>query len=142
MNVLQRALSFEGRQRRRDFWLTVLVLWVISWILTSIVRAVYAPAVYVTSDHPVMRWMVFQHMSAGFGVVGLILLWPSLANGVKRCHDRDKSGWWMLLTLIPLIGWIWWLIELGFLDGTPGSNRFGPSPKGMGGSEEATALLG
>ena len=44
---------------------------------------------------------------------------------IKRFHDRDKSGWWVLIGLIPIIGAIWLLIELGFLKGTPGPNRFG-----------------
>jgi hypothetical protein len=44
---------------------------------------------------------------------------------IKRFHDRDKSGWWVLIWLIPIIGAIWLLIELGFLKGTPGPNRFG-----------------
>jgi uncharacterized membrane protein YhaH (DUF805 family) len=58
-------------------------------------------------------------------ILVLILLWPSLAIQIKRFHDRDKSGWWVLLNLIPIIGPIWLFIELGFLPGTPGPNRFG-----------------
>jgi uncharacterized membrane protein YhaH (DUF805 family) len=45
---------------------------------------------------------------------------------IKRFHDRDKTGWWVLIGLIPLIGPLWLLIELGFLKGTDGANRFGP----------------
>ena len=48
----------------------------------------------------------------------------------KRYHDRGKSGWWYLVTFIPLIGPIWVLIELQFLSGDRGSNRFGPPPGG------------
>ena len=66
-------------------------------------------------------------------LVFLALLWPSLALQVKRWHDRDKSGWFVLVNLIPFIGWLWTLIECGFLDGTQGPNRFGPSPKGIQG---------
>jgi hypothetical protein len=47
---------------------------------------------------------------------------------VKRWHDRDKSGWWVLIGLIPVIGGLWMIIECGFLKGTEGSNRFGPDP--------------
>ncbi len=60
------------------------------------------------------------------GIVSLILLVPNLAIAIKRWHDRDKSGWWILIALIPIIGWIWALVETGFLAGTPGPNRFGP----------------
>jgi uncharacterized membrane protein YhaH (DUF805 family) len=61
------------------------------------------------------------------GIVGLALFLPSLAVGVRRLHDTDRSGWWLLIVLIPIIGW---LVLLFFFvsPGTPGPNRFGPSP--------------
>ena len=65
-------------------------------------------------------------------VFALVAIWMKLAVLVKRWHDRDKSGWWMLIGLIPLIGGLWILIECGFLDGTRGSNKYGLSPKGIG----------
>ena len=46
----------------------------------------------------------------------------------KRYHDRDRSGWWLLLILIPLLGPLWLIVVLGFLKGTEGENRFGPDP--------------
>ena len=48
----------------------------------------------------------------------------SFAVSVRRYHDRDKSGWWMLIALIPYIGAIWQLVELGILEGTEGANRY------------------
>jgi uncharacterized membrane protein YhaH (DUF805 family) len=75
-----------------------------------------------------------------YGVVWLIFLWPGLALGVKRCHDRDKTGWFLLIGLIPIIGAIWLLVELGFLDGTQGPNKYGPSPKGVAGPTVAPAV--
>ena len=62
------------------------------------------------------------------GLFALASLIPATLVYIKRWHDRDKSGWWMLITLVPIIGSIWLLIELGFLAGTPGVNRFGPPP--------------
>lgn len=56
----------------------------------------------------------------------LLLMWPCLAVAVKRWHDRDKSGWWVLLSLVPVIGWLWALVENGLLRGSVGANRFGP----------------
>ena len=61
-------------------------------------------------------------------VVNLLLVWPALAVSVKRWHDRDKSGWWVLLNLVPVIGWLWALVDNGFLRGTDGPNRYGPDP--------------
>jgi MFS transporter, MHS family, citrate/tricarballylate:H+ symporter len=57
-----------------------------------------------------------------------IVVVAGLVVGVKRCHDLDRSGWFVLIGLIPIIGSIWLLIELGFLRGTVGTNRFGPEP--------------
>ena len=61
-------------------------------------------------------------------VVNLALLWPVLAVGVKRWHDRGKSGWWVLVALIPLVGWLWVLVENGLLRGDAEPNRFGNAP--------------
>jgi uncharacterized membrane protein YhaH (DUF805 family) len=61
-------------------------------------------------------------------IVNLLLAWPAIAISAKRWHDRDKSGAWVLLALVPLIGWIWMLVDNGFRRGTAGSNRFGPDP--------------
>ncbi len=67
-------------------------------------------------------------------VVDLVALglwfWTTLATQVKRWHDRGKSGVWMFVGFIPVIGPLWTLVELMFLDGESGPNKFGPSPKG------------
>jgi uncharacterized membrane protein YhaH (DUF805 family) len=62
---------------------------------------------------------------------GLILLLalPYFIISVKRCHDLDKSGFWTLINVIPVVGHIWFLIQFGFFNGTKGQNRFGPDPK-------------
>jgi uncharacterized membrane protein YhaH (DUF805 family) len=57
-----------------------------------------------------------------------LTLWPWIAVSVKRFHDRGRSGWFLLIALIPFFGALWLLIELGFLRGTPGPNRFGSYP--------------
>ena len=54
--------------------------------------------------------------------------WINLAVSVQRLHDRDKSGFWLIPMLLIPGGFIWMIIELGFLPGTPGPNRFGPPP--------------
>jgi uncharacterized membrane protein YhaH (DUF805 family) len=69
--------------------------------------------------------------SEGIGVVSglfvLLALYTSIAVAVKRCHDRDRSGWFLLVGIIPLIN-LWVLVELGFMRGTVGSNRYGSDP--------------
>jgi uncharacterized membrane protein YhaH (DUF805 family) len=66
-------------------------------------------------------------------------VWILLALQIKRWHDRDKSWVWIFISLIPLVGPIWALVECGFLDGTPGPNKYGPSPKGVTGPATAAA---
>ena len=70
--------------------------------------------------------------SSGFGMLGglyaLAVLLLSIAVGVRRLHDVDKSGWWLLIALIPLIGAIVLIVWLA-TDGNRGDNRFGPDPK-------------
>ena len=61
-------------------------------------------------------------------IVGLVLLAAVFMVHIKRCHDRGKSGWWALLTLIPLVGVIWAVIDLGILAGDEGSNAYGADP--------------
>ncbi len=63
-----------------------------------------------------------------FPTLTVLLLWPWFAIAVKRYHDRDESGWWSLIGLVPLIGPIWLLIALGLRSGTDGENSFGPEP--------------
>ena len=141
MTIAQMLFSFEGRMRRRDFWLVAIVLGVAHSVLVSIVSAAFFPPIVMNWDYGgggypgwgygSGMWMYWSHMAPAFGLVSCLLLWPRLAIGVKRFHDRDKSGLWLLLCLLPIIGWLWLLIELGFLDGTQGPNKYGSSPKGF-----------
>ena len=64
------------------------------------------------------------------GIWGLLMIWPSIAAGVKRLHDRNQSGWWLLILLVPLVGLLFWIINMWCMKGTTGANRFGPDPLG------------
>jgi len=103
--------SLDGRISRRDFWLygvlALLGLAVLGHALLGIAR--------VRAD-------------TAERIVNLLLVWPAMAVSVKRWHDRDKSGWWVLINLVPVIGWLWALIDNGLLRGTPGPNRYGDDP--------------
>ena len=63
-------------------------------------------------------------------IANVLLLWPALAVSVKRWHDRDRSGWWVLVALLPVVGWLWLLLANGLLPGSRGVNRYGPPPAG------------
>jgi uncharacterized membrane protein YhaH (DUF805 family) len=58
-----------------------------------------------------------------------VYLWIDLAVAAKRCHDRGYSAWMVLILFVPLLGGLWGLVDLGFISGTAGENRYGPSPK-------------
>jgi uncharacterized membrane protein YhaH (DUF805 family) len=111
MPPLRMFFSLRGRVSRRDFWLygvlALIGLAVLGQALLGIARV--------------------SPRSADLSV-NLLLVWPALAVSVKRWHDRDKPGWWVLLNLLPVIGWIWALIDNGFMRGTRGPNRFGDDP--------------
>jgi uncharacterized membrane protein YhaH (DUF805 family) len=104
-------LDPRGRIGRRDFWLYGVVALL---GLTLLLHALLGIAG--------MRAEIRE------GVVNLLMLWPAVAVSAKRWHDRDKSGWWVLVVLIPLVGWLWALVVNGLLRGTPGPNRFGSDP--------------
>ena len=101
--------QFDGRINRGKFWLGAVIIWVAYAVILGIGVAAESGLVFVLL---------------------LLLIWPSLAVSIKRWHDRDKSGWWVLIGLVPVIGGIWALIETGFLEGTSGPNQYGPDPLG------------
>jgi uncharacterized membrane protein YhaH (DUF805 family) len=105
--------SFEGRINRAKFWLGIVVLWAVVWILALIAAAANSG----------FLWGLIA-------ILNVVLIWPSLALSIKRWHDRNKSGWWVLIALVPFIGWLWALIETGFLPGTIGPNEYGLDPLG------------
>ena len=67
-------------------------------------------------------------VAVSFGLLLLLLFYVGYPIRVKRWHDRDKSGWWVLIVFIPIIGLCWTVVECGFFKGTEGANRFGPDP--------------
>ena len=128
-------LSLDGRINRKPFWLGVVVFAVVTWILEFILFAVFGVSLIPTMDPNADPAAAAAAASAMMGkmtvpliILGLLILWPAICLYAKRWHDRGKSGWWSLITFVPIIGSIWLLVELGFLRGTEGPNRFGPDP--------------
>jgi uncharacterized membrane protein YhaH (DUF805 family) len=131
MQLTDLLFSFQGRIRRLHWWLAHIGAFVAAGFVLSVVRMLFPGAPSAS------LWMPSFSPVYGLAatVVGAAHLWVAVALDIKRCHDRDKPGWWILIFyLIPFVGWVWGLIELGFLDGTQGSNKYGPSPKGVGGA--------
>lgn len=133
---LQTFTSFQGRIPRKTFWLALIVMIVITWILEIILFSIFGVSMMSMDPNatPEAQAAAAEQAMSGMAIplviLILITIWPSLAIYAKRWHDRDKSGWWTLIGLVPIIGGLWMLIELGFLRGTEGPNRFGPDPIG------------
>ena len=101
--------SFKGRVPRKIYWLYGVLGMLLFSLMVTVLLAIAG----------------VQERSAEV-VANLLIVWPAAAITVKRWHDRDKSGWWLLINLVPIVGVIWSLVENGFLRGTEGTNRFGP----------------
>lgn len=117
--------SFDGRVSRRTFWISSLILFgfgIALGVLSLILGAV----------NEVLGQVVYW-------VAAIPVAWAGLANSVKRWHDRGKSGKWVLIALVPLIGAIWAFVETGFLAGDPAANEYGVPESGspLGGGEVA-----
>ena len=105
MGIMNYFFGFRGRIGRGSWWLGMVILAIVSLILSFL-------AVLLQSEALVL-------------VPAIASLWPWLAISAKRWHDRDKSGLWSLITLIPIIGGLWMLVECGFLRGKRARNAFG-----------------
>jgi len=110
MSIGHVLFSIQGRINRKTYWLAILPL-AVSYAVTDMMTE--------SADESIV---VLAH------IIMVILIWPSLAVQTKRWHDRDKSGWWNLISLIPIVGSIWAFIELGFLQGTSARNSYGLPP--------------
>ncbi len=103
--------SFKGRIPRKTYWGSFLGMMAASIIFVLITR------LFELSENTfIVLFMIFY----------IPLIWVSLAIQVKRWHDRDKSGWWVLISFVPIIGPIWAFVENGCLPGSLGANNYGP----------------
>jgi uncharacterized membrane protein YhaH (DUF805 family) len=125
----RKYFDFTGRARRSEYWLFELL------IILVIVTSEGAAAIGEYQHLPPLQY-------AGAAVVTIFVLFaiiPSLSVQFRRLHDINKSAWWILFGMIPLVGSIVLLIFF-LTDGTPGHNRFGSDPKGRGISESPEVL--
>jgi uncharacterized membrane protein YhaH (DUF805 family) len=117
--------NFNGRARRKEFWMYVLfnTIFIISAMILDKTLGL-TPVISITDE-----------ISYGpiYIIYGLAVFIPGLAVIVRRLHDVGKSGWMYLIGLIPLVGSIWILVLL-VTDSKPGENKWGPNPKEVDGS--------
>ena len=115
LHVLKNYATFAGRARRKEYWMFFLISALISIVLTLL-------------DILLGTYSVEYEAGLFSGLYSLLILIPSIAVVVRRLHDTDRSGWWILISLIPLIGVIVLFVFM-CLDSQPGTNRFGANPK-------------
>lgn len=133
LGVLKRYADFNGRARRREYWMFQLFN-LLAYLALSVVGAIIAVLLSLafSSSSPDATSTEAGIPALGFAVPLLYLLAvmvPTIAVTARRLHDQNKSGWFMLLGLIPSVGGIILLVFM-CLESTPGPNRFGPSPHG------------
>lgn len=109
--VISKYATFSGRAQRTEYWWWYLFSVLLGGVCTFLDIRLFGGTPWVQS------------------IVGIALFLPGLAVFVRRLHDRDKSGLWCLLMLIPLVGWVILLVWC-CKAGTDGDNRFGPNPLG------------
>jgi putative ABC transporter len=115
LHVLKNYATFSGRARRKEYWMFFLFNVLISLGLgvLDVVAGTYS-----------------VEYETGFfsALYSLLVLIPSIAVSVRRLHDTNRSGWWVVISLIPIIG-VLVLFVFTCLDSQPGTNRFGVNPK-------------
>ena len=119
MTILNSLTAYSGRMSRPDFWLKGLLPLLIASFLPMAALLV------------LLYYGALSENNALFSFVNFLmymLLWFQLPLYVKRLHDRNRSAWFLLISLVPIIGGIWLFLEVGLRNGTIGENRFGNDP--------------
>jgi len=115
LKCLKQYVDFNGRARRKEYWMFVLFN-IIFIAVATILDNVLGLAFYPLPCGPL--YLIYM----------ISVLAPSLAVVVRRLHDVGKSGWFILISIIPIIGWIW-MLYLMISDGEEGANEYGDNPK-------------
>ncbi|MFF3863130.1 DUF805 domain-containing protein [Streptomyces sp. NPDC002209] len=110
-DVLKKYTVFSGRARRQEYWMFTLFN-----LIALIIVAVLDNAI---GTYPLL-----------YAIYALAVFLPGLAVGIRRLHDTGKSGWWMFIALVPLVGGIWLLVLMAS-EGQPQPNQYGPNPKAV-----------
>ena len=121
--IKNRYAKFDGRATRSEYWYFILFYFIISFIVILLDILVVNPMLGATPKQAQQGGLLQI-------ILALALLIPSIAVGVRRLHDIGKSGWWILVGLVPIIGALL-LIYFYVLDSQVGENQYGPNPKGV-----------
>ena len=120
--------TFSGRIGRLHWWVGNLIL-LAAQLAAGVVLGIVLGVGLIVAGYHFNNPATFDNAVDGISIIAwLVFLLPTWALYAKRLHDRGKSVKWMLLFLVPVIGWLWLLVELGFLRGSEGPNQYGPDP--------------
>ena len=119
----RRYVDFAGRSQRKEFWMFQLLVVIVYFVATLLIT-MGAPWIDPVTGQMSGGSALATLGSAILGIFWLGTIIPAIAVAVRRMHDQDRSGWWILVPIANIIFYC--------LDGTPGTNRFGPDPKGRG----------
>lgn len=120
-----------NRITRKQFWMAqvgYLIVSMVTALVFMLLGRIIPNQATEAGEYSVNGFASVPFAIIGFGV-SLTMFISGILVGIKRLHDRHKGGGWLFIILIPIVGQIWLLIELGFLAGTQGQNRFGPDPR-------------
>lgn len=129
IKAFRQYADFSGRAGRRELWMFVLfnLLFALAWgFAASLLSGLFGYSFSQGSD----RLLAIYYSATAV---------PAMALGVRRLHDTGRSGWWLLVSLVPLVGGIWFIV-LMCLDGSAGGNRYGSRPDGTTGNVPKPAL--
>jgi len=128
MPFLNFLFNIDGRVRRREFYLFVLMIGAVFLNWWAGLRDIAGRA-HVYTDTATDGYLInlLTHTDTHYATLALLVL-ITYTVVAKRLHDRGRSGLWQLAVLVPVIGWLWLAFELFILPGSPGANRYGPHP--------------
>lgn len=124
LSVLKNYAVFSGRARRSEYWFFALFNFVIAIVLGAL--------------DGILNLNIGKNTGVLGAIYSLAVFIPSIAVMVRRLHDTNRSGWWILIGLVPFLGALV-LIVLAVLDSTPGANKYGPNPKDVQANTASTA---
>ncbi len=134
-------LSHGGRISRSQIWLSLLYYMGASLaasLAIVLLWQVIPGEIGADGGYHVEGPKAVPYVIVGFGTFAF-LIWSGVCVAIKRYHDGGKSGWWILIQLVPIVGPIWYFVDVFCLRGTVGDNRFGADPLATTASPQTTA---
>ena len=121
-SCFKQYVGFTGRARRSEYWWFALF-----GVIVSIVADLIDTVLGTMSED--------TNVGVVGGIAGLALLLPGIAVAIRRLHDTTRSGWWILIGLVPIVGWI--VLIVFYVQDSHPDNKYGPSPKAAAAAPEA-----